>query len=149
VIDTRVKRFLIPDCFSLSQMTLHPESNDAIEVANVVSLMYAQDPRLPWPAFVRGQQAARKAMTARPNDRSDALSNRLQKILATNIKRERERLGLSQRDLAAKMSTGQRRITLLELAGANPTILTLARLSTHLHVSVVDLLTPQSRSPKS
>jgi transcriptional regulator with XRE-family HTH domain len=88
-------------------------------------------------------------MTARPTDRSDALSARLQKILATNIKRERERLGMSQRDLAAKMPTAQRRIVMLENATANPTILTLARLSTHLRVSVVDLLTPQPRSPKN
>lgn len=88
-------------------------------------------------------------MTARPQDKSEALSNKLQKILAANIKQERQRLGLSQRDLAASMKTGQRRINLLEMAKANPTILTLARLSRHLHVSVVDLLTPTPRPPKS
>jgi transcriptional regulator with XRE-family HTH domain len=88
-------------------------------------------------------------MTTRPNDRSDALSGRLQKILAANIKRERKRLDLSQRDLAAKMKTAQRQIAKLENAIANPTILTLARLSTHLRVSVVDLLTPPAKPPTS
>jgi transcriptional regulator with XRE-family HTH domain len=88
-------------------------------------------------------------MTTRPTDRSAALSTRLQKILATNIKRERERLGMSQRDLATRMKTGQRRIVILESAASNPTILTLARLSTCLHVSVIDLLTPPPKPHKS
>jgi hypothetical protein len=52
--DSSVKRFLMSNRCWLSQKALCLESNGAIEVANVVSLMYAQDPRLPWQAFACG-----------------------------------------------------------------------------------------------
>jgi transcriptional regulator with XRE-family HTH domain len=73
----------------------------------------------------------------------------LKKTLATNIKRAREELGLTQRDLAAAAKKSQRHITLIETAGANVTISTLTQLGRSLGSSVVDLLTLPAAASRS
>jgi transcriptional regulator with XRE-family HTH domain len=81
-------------------------------------------------------------MTSRPVRTPDALAAQLGKTLGVNVRRNREALGLGQRELADAVGTSQRRIVLIENARGNPTIMTLCRLSLCLKVSVVDLLTP-------
>jgi len=85
-------------------------------------------------------------MTAPPKGPAQAIADRLLKALAVNVRHAREELGMTQRELAAAVETSQRRIVMIENAIANPTILTLARLSKCLNRTVVELLTPPPRN---
>jgi transcriptional regulator with XRE-family HTH domain len=74
---------------------------------------------------------------------------RLLKTLGQNVKDAREAMGLTQRELAAKAGTGQRRINVIELGGGNPTLLTIVRIGKCLDRTTVELLTPPpSKTPK-
>lgn len=78
---------------------------------------------------------------------AEAMAERLQKVLARNVRAAREALNMTQRDLAAAVKTSQKRIVMIETATANPTILTLARVARCLDKSVVELLTPPQKKP--
>lgn len=60
--------------------------------------------------------------------------------VAINTYRMRKVRGWSQRELAAKLGTGQANISELESGDANPTLETLGRLASVLETSVVNLL---------
>lgn len=60
--------------------------------------------------------------------------------LADNTRYYRNRMGLTQRELAAKMDSSQPYLARIENGTANPTLSMIQRLSSALGVTVLDLL---------
>ena len=65
--------------------------------------------------------------------------------LRKNVRRLRKERGLSQAQLAEAVGVAQQAIGLIELARANPTLLTLEALAKALKTTVADLLTKLPR----
>ena len=85
--------------------------------------------------------------TKAPRQSAQAMADRLLRTLALNARSAREEMGLTQRELAAKAGTSQRRINMIETAIANPTLLTLVRVGKCVNRTVVELLTAPTQPP--
>jgi transcriptional regulator with XRE-family HTH domain len=64
----------------------------------------------------------------------------IQRDIATNLKRARNRAGLSQEALALAAEVDRTYVSQIERAVGNPSIAILVRLSTSLSIDVADLL---------
>lgn len=71
---------------------------------------------------------------------------KLQQILAKNLRQARARVGISQEDLAGKASVDRTYVSGIERGLRNPTILILVRFAEALKTDVVSLLTKDAFS---
>jgi transcriptional regulator with XRE-family HTH domain len=68
----------------------------------------------------------------------------MRRLVGKNVKRIRERKGLTQEKLAEISGFSQQYISSLEKGGRNPTIITLYEIALSLGVSHVELIKPRS-----
>jgi ribosome-binding protein aMBF1 (putative translation factor) len=99
----------------------------------------------------KARKASPKSGNKKPTNkkfkkRFSVLQSRAVATLGKNVRRLREGLELSQAQLAGAIGTDQAAIGLIELARANPTLLTLEALAKALDTTVADLLTRPPRS---
>lgn len=75
-----------------------------------------------------------------------ATDDDIERIFASNLKRLRQRAGLSQEGLSATSGLSREYVGRIERVGrANPTIVTVKRVARVLGATVVDLLTPRPK----
>ena len=73
---------------------------------------------------------------------------RTKRSLARNLRQLRLERSWSQDDLANEATVRQALVSALEVAKANPTLESLARIAAALDVEVADLLTPHARKTR-
>jgi transcriptional regulator with XRE-family HTH domain len=74
------------------------------------------------------------------------INDDIQRILARNVKKFRQRAGLSQEKLSRLCGLHYSYVGRLERSSGNPGLTTMKRLADQLGVTVVDLLSPNKRS---
>jgi len=67
----------------------------------------------------------------------------MRKLVGRNVKRARERAGLTQEGLAERSGFSQQYISGLEQGGRNPTVVSLYELAQALGVTHIQLVTPE------
>ena len=70
----------------------------------------------------------------------------IQRILARNVKKFRQRAGLSQETLSRRCGLHYSYVGRVERSTGNPGLTTMKRLADELGVTVVDLLSPNKRT---
>lgn len=64
----------------------------------------------------------------------------IQKIIGTNLKRERDKIGISQFDLAIRADLHRNMIDLIERGKTMPTVYTLLKIANSLEIDINSLL---------
>lgn len=80
-----------------------------------------------------------------PSPLAEPVPESLRELFGANLRRERERQGVLQKDLADAAGVSQGFLSLIESTGRNVTLDIAERLATSLGVEVRDLLKPRSR----